>query len=152
MSAPYPPPSDQPPPSVPPYAPPPQYGQPVAPGYGPPPAGYPPYGYPPYGYARPPARTICTAAIVSFAFGIGAWIILPFFAAIVAVISGHMARREIRDSQGQLDGDGFAVAGLVLGYIHLALAAVVLLFIIIAIIGISHSGANQASIAWSMYR
>jgi len=147
MSAPYPPPSDQPLPSVPPYTPPPQYGQPVAPGYGPPPAGYPMYGY-----APPPARTMCTTAIVSFAFGIGAWIILPFFAAIVAVIAGHMARREIRDSQGRLDGEGFAVAGLVLGYIHLALGAVVLLFIIIAIIGFSLSGTNQAMLIWSMNR
>jgi Domain of unknown function (DUF4190) len=121
------------PPSYPPpQYPPPQYGQSMAPGYGPPPTGYPPYGY-----APPPARTVCTAAIVSFAFGIGAWLILPFIAAIVAVIAGHMARGEIRDSQGRLDGEGFAVAGMVLGYIQLALAAFVTLLVVLFIIGSS---------------
>ncbi len=146
MSASYPAPTpEQSPSAVPPYAPP-QYGQPPAPGYGTAPMPYPPYGY------APPARTMSTTAIVSFAFGIGAWIILPFIAAVVAVISGHIARRDIRNAQGRLDGDGFAVAGLVLGYIHLALAAVVLLIIIVAVAVYSSSGANQAVLIGAAYR
>jgi hypothetical protein len=145
-SYPEPAPGQQPPPAVPPYAPP-QYGQPPAPGY-----GQPPMAYPPYGYAPPPARTLCTTAIVSFAFGVGAWIVLPFIAAVVAVITGHIARRDIRNSQGRLDGDGFAVAGLVLGYIHLALAAIVLFIVIVAIAVYSSSGANQAMVIGWAYR
>jgi hypothetical protein len=142
MSASYPQPPPGQPPAVPPYAPP-QYAQ----GYGPPPAGYPPYGY-----APPVKRSLSTAAIVSFAFGIGAWIILPFIAAIVAVISGHMARREIRASQGRLDGEGFAVAGLVLGYIHLAFS-VLLAIVIIWLIAVYHaSGANEAALILPLYR
>ena len=144
MTAPYSPPPGQ-PPAVPPYAPPPV--QPMAPNY-----GTLPMGYPPYGYAPPPARSLSTAAIVSFAFGVGAWILLPFIAAIVAVISGHIARREIRASQGRLDGDGFAVAGLVLGYIHLLFAALALIALIWFIAVFSRSGANQAVVMWSVYR
>lgn len=136
MSA-YPPPTGQPPPG-PPYVPP--YGQqPMPPGYGPP-----PMGYPPYGYAPQPAKSLSTAAIVSFAFGIGAWIILPFLAAIVAVISGHMARNEIRASQGRLEGDGFAIAGMILGYIQLALTLIVAVVVIWLIVVYNQSGANEA--------
>ncbi|NOK62593.1 MAG: DUF4190 domain-containing protein [Chloroflexi bacterium AL-W] len=43
--------------------------------------------------------------------------------AIVAVVTGHMARREIRNSGGALSGDGMAIAGLALGYSQLVIAA-----------------------------
>lgn len=67
-----------------------------------------------------PARQTCTTATVSLIFGILSWCLLPIVGAIVAIITGHMARGEIRRSNGALDGDGQATAGLVLGYAHLA--------------------------------
>ncbi|MFO7764356.1 MAG: DUF4190 domain-containing protein [Wenzhouxiangellaceae bacterium] len=67
-----------------------------------------------------PPRT-CSTAIVSLIFGILAWFALPLIGAIVAVIAGDIARREIRASRGDLDGDGLAVAGLVLGWIQLGI-------------------------------
>jgi len=36
---------------------------------------------------------------------------------LLAIILGHMARTEIRNSNGKLTGDGIAVAGLVIGYL-----------------------------------
>jgi hypothetical protein len=63
-----------------------------------------------------------TLAIVSMVSGIVCWFILPLLGAIVAVITGHMAKREIRDSGGLLTGDGMATAGLALGYLHLVLS------------------------------
>jgi hypothetical protein len=78
-----------------------------------------------------PARTTSTTAIVSLVFGIVCWVVLPFIGAVVAVICGHMARSEIRRAPpGSMEGDGMAVAGMLLGYLHLALfaLAVVLLF------------------------
>ena len=61
-------------------------------------------------------------AIVSLVFGILSWCLLPFIGAIVAVVCGHLARSEIRRSaDGPTEGDGMAVAGLVLGYLHLLL-------------------------------
>jgi hypothetical protein len=63
-----------------------------------------------------------TAAIVSLVFGILAWVGLPFIGAVVAVIAGHLARADIRRADGRLGGDGVAVAGLLLGWIQLALA------------------------------
>jgi hypothetical protein len=66
--------------------------------------------------------TTSTLAIVSLIFGILAWCLLPFVGAIVAIICGHMARAEIRrvSVDAPLEGDGLAIAGLVLGYVQLA--------------------------------
>ena len=61
-----------------------------------------------------------TLAIVSLVSGIVSWVLLPLIGSIIAVITGHMAKREIRESLGKLSGDGLATAGLVLGYIQLA--------------------------------
>ena len=67
-----------------------------------------------------PARSTSTAAILSLVFGLLSWVLLPFVGAVVAVIAGHMARAEIRRANGALDGDGLAIGGLVLGWLHLA--------------------------------
>jgi hypothetical protein len=63
-------------------------------------------------------------ATVSLIAGIASWVILPFIAAIVAIVTGHMAKNEIRNSNGRLTGDGMATAGLVLGYLQIGLAVV----------------------------
>ena len=75
-------------------------------------------GSAPYGTASPPNST---AAVVSLVFGILSWVMLPVIGPIVAVVAGHMARAEVRRSNGQLGGGGMATAGLVLGYLQIAL-------------------------------
>jgi len=77
-----------------------------------------------------PVRTTNTLAIVSLVFGIVCWIAIPFVGAVVAIVCGHAARGEIRRSPpGTFDGDGLAVAGLILGYAHLAFIAAALMLI-----------------------
>jgi hypothetical protein len=84
----------------------------------------------------PVALPTSSAATVSLVFGILAWVILPFIGSIVAVIAGHMARNEIRASGGQLQGAGYATAGLVLGYIQIVLSVLACLGIMfLAMIG-----------------
>lgn len=82
------------------------------------------------------ARTTSTTAVVSFIFGILSWVLLPVIGAIVAVVCGHMARAEIRRGDGMLEGDGFAVAGLVLGWTHIILMVGALLVAILFFGGI----------------
>jgi len=53
--------------------------------------------------------------------GILGWTLIPIVGAIIAVITGHMAKKDIRHSDGLLGGDGIATAGLILGYSNLAL-------------------------------
>ena len=78
-------------------------------------------------------RQTSTLAIISLVAGLLGWTGVPFLGSIVAVICGHMARKEIRQAPDRLEGDGLAIAGLVLGYLAiamavLAVAAVVLFF------------------------
>ncbi|HMN35247.1 MAG TPA: DUF4190 domain-containing protein [Chiayiivirga sp.] len=77
------------------------------------------------------ARTTSTLAVVSLISGIVSWLALPMVGAIVAIITGHMGRSEIRRSGGTVDGDGLAIAGLVLGYLQLTLVVlgVIALFV-----------------------
>src|SRR5262245_24489818 len=66
-------------------------------------------------------------AIVSLVSGILGWVMIPILASIVAVVTGHMARTQIKQSMGAEGGDGLAVVGLILGYTSLALNCLVIL-------------------------
>ena len=70
-------------------------------------------------------------AIISLVSGILGWTFLPFVASLVAIVTGHMARAEIRRSAGTMEGDGLAMAGLVLGYSMLIISLVGLLLIVL---------------------
>ena len=97
----------------------------------------------------PPAATTrptSTLAVISLVAGIVSWLLLPFVAGLAAITCGHMARSEIRRSNGALDGDGLAIAGLALGWINVVLCvltvvAVVLFFgglaVLLGVLGMS---------------
>jgi hypothetical protein len=77
----------------------------------------PPPGQPPHGsYQHPvPARPTSVLAVVSLISSL-LWVF--WIGSLVAVITGHLARRQVRE-QGY-GGDVLAVIGLVLGYLSLA--------------------------------
>ena len=77
----------------------------------------------------PAPRQTSTLAILALVAGILGWTLLPFLGSLGGIIFGHMARGEIRRSNGQLDGDGLAVTGLVLGWINVLLAVLLVLVI-----------------------
>lgn len=56
-----------------------------------------------------------------------------FFPAILGVICGHLARVRIRRSEGRLDGDALALAGMILGYCVIAMYAFSLVLVIPAL-------------------
>ncbi|PJK09818.1 hypothetical protein CO614_04245 [Lysobacteraceae bacterium NML120232] len=58
------------------------------------------------------------------------------FTAIIAIITGHMARSEIRRAPDVYDGDGLAVAGLVTGYLVAGLYLLGLLVVVLFFGGI----------------
>lgn len=71
-----------------------------------------------------PPRQNSALAITSLVSGLLGWTLLPWIGSVVAIITGHMARGEIRREPERFEGDGLAVAGLVLGYAMLALTLV----------------------------
>jgi uncharacterized membrane protein len=66
---------------------------------------------------------------ISLGFGIGQ-VAFPFFGAIIAVVCGHVARIQIRKTSEQ--GDSMAVAGLVLGYLGIAVPMLIAALILLA--------------------
>ena len=83
----------------------------------------------PYGNI-PPARPSSTTAIISLVAGILGLTLIPTIGSIVAVITGSMAKKEIRESGGVLGGEGMANAGIIIGWIGIVLT-------VLAICGIS---------------
>lgn len=75
----------------------------------------------PYNTFPPAAPRNSNMALISLISGIVSWFLIPFIAAIVAVITGHMAKNEIKKSNGMVTGNGMATAGLILGYVQLGL-------------------------------
>ncbi len=121
------------------YSPPP--GQPY---YGPQPP-YPAYQQPYQPYpAAPPTNGLAIAALVC---GVGGFVIGVSF--IPAIICGHLARAQIRRTGEQ--GGGMALAGLIIGYVGIALFAVLVAgFIVIAstaghAVGVSSGGPVPAA-------
>ncbi len=95
-------------------------------------------------YMQVPVPTVMphnsTTAIISLVAGIAGWTILPFLGAIAAIITGHMAKSEIKKSMGMITGNGMATAGLVLGYLNIAFGVCLLcVMVIFPLLGIGLS-------------
>lgn len=86
-------------------------------------------------------RETNSMAIVSLIFGVLGWSFLPVVGGLVAIVTGHLARGEIRRAAVQPQGDGLAVAGLVLGYSVVGLAVAGLAMILLFFGGLAWFGA-----------
>jgi len=84
-------------------------------------------------------------ALASLITGIFGLLFFPI--GIVAIVLGHMSRSEIRRSNGQLKGDGMAIAGLVMGYGAFAIIPFILIIAAIAIPNLLRAriAANESS-------
>ncbi len=111
----------------------PPFGQgppPSGPSFGQPPPGT-PFGQPPpqapFGGApaKPKTNQLALVSVIAGALG---WFAVPIAASVIAIVTGHMARNEIRKT-GE-EGDNLAIAGLVLGYLHLVFVCAVFAFVI----------------------
>lgn len=103
-------------------------GHPVPPP--PPPQTQPPPAQPPVAALGAATNTL---AVVSLISGIVSWFAVPVIGGIVAVVTGHMAKGQIRRTGEQ--GGTFATIGLILGYLHLAVVVVILLLLVLLFIG-----------------
>jgi hypothetical protein len=57
--------------------------------------------------------------------------ITGFVGSLAAVVTGHLAKKEIKRSNGRITGNGLATAGLVLGYLGLVVGLFVLCVVVI---------------------
>jgi len=101
---------------------------------------YPPaYAYP---YATQHTNSMSIASLVS---GILAWLLCPFLGGVLAVIFGHVARNQIKQS-GEAGG-GMAIAGLVLGYANLGVTVLGFIAWIFLVVGAAFLGAMIPSVS-----
>jgi hypothetical protein len=115
---------------VPPTPPPPAqpgYGGPAQPGYGAPGQG----DYNPQAYATAPAAKTNVLAIVSLIASIAGIVIFWFIGSVVGIICGHISLNQIKKT-GE-EGRGLAVAGLIVGYVGIALSLIAGVIIAISI-------------------
>ena len=118
--------------------PPPAGGPPPVPGYTAPvqqPTGFPP---PPGAYqAPPPGLPIARpkpndgSAIASLIMGVAAFLVCPLLLGVLAVVFGYIGKRNIEDSGGTLGGESFAVAGIILGWINIAIFAIIAIIVLV---------------------
>ena len=98
------------------------------PPYGQAPYGQPPYAQPPYGY--PYGRPTNSLAILS--------LVLAFVFAPAGLVTGIMARRQIKRTHE--DGDGLALAGIIVGGIATAFFVLFVVVWLIAVIALANEG------------
>jgi hypothetical protein len=102
------------------------------------------YGQPPYGDQQPvwqeqprpqfqPAPPTNGLAIASLILSISAFIALPLIGSVGGVVCGHMARAQLRRAQDGSQGDGLALAGLIVGWIGIAFYVGLIALIVIGL-------------------
>src|SRR5574340_591608 len=79
---------------------------------------------PPTESLAPPGLSTSGLATASLICGILGFVMLPVLASIAALWTGYAARQETRSQPPRASGDGMATAGIVMGYIQLALACI----------------------------
>ena len=102
-----------------------------------------PYPGPVYGQ-QPPTDGKATASLV---FGILSLVCFGPFAGIPAIILGHLSRGEVRRSMGRLSGAGMALAGLIMGYVSIAIALLIVPAIVLPNLLRSRMVANESAAA-----
>lgn len=84
-----------------------------------------------------PSQQVKTSsyATISLICGILAWLGVFGLGGVLAVIFGHIAKKEIHTAEEHISGDGMATAGLVLGYLNLAATVLGIVLAILVIAG-----------------
>ena len=88
-----------------------------------------------------PVRQTSALAIVSLIAGILGWSLLPLIGSLVAIVTGHLARGEIRRNPA-LDGNAMAVIGLILGWLAVVGAILFVLVFVLFFGGLVWLGAH----------
>ena len=79
-----------------------------------------------------------TLAVVSLVVSLVGWFMCPIVGGVVGIITGMMAKKEIKMAPDRWDGMGLATAGIIISAIHIGLCVLVtaLYVILIVIVGI----------------
>ncbi len=88
--------------------------------------------------AATPAGAVSPMAVASLVLGLLGFTIIG---AILAIVFGHVAQAQIRQSRGLLEGKGLALAGLIMGYLVIV-PSVIVGIVYVAIMLLAPTGAK----------
>lgn len=80
-------------------------------------------------------------AIASLVCGIAAFVAIPIIGSVAALVLGYSARKEIERTPG-LEGEGYASAGIILGWIGVGL----MILGIVLVIGLAAAGSGVGTL------
>lgn len=86
-----------------------------------------------------PARTN-GYALAALILGIAGFVVIPLIGHILAIVFGYTGKGQIDRSGGVEEGRGMAVAGIVLGWIGIALSVIVIVIVIIVAVFVANNG------------
>ncbi len=75
-------------------------------------------------------------SIISLIGGISNFVGFPFWGAVIALITGYVAKAEIEKSHGRVGGERLANAGLILGWVGIGLGLLTICLGILMFLGI----------------
>jgi hypothetical protein len=75
-------------------------------------------------------------AVISLISGIASYFIVPLLGAIVAIITGNMAKKEISQSAGRMTGNDLAKWGMILGWVNIGLSLIGLCVGMLILLGV----------------
>jgi hypothetical protein len=91
------------------------------------------YGQPQYGGGAPKADGMAIGALVSSIVGLLlCFCFVGIIGSIVGVVLGFLSKKRIRESNGQLTGDGMATAGIALGGVGIALLIIYIIWVAVS--------------------
>jgi hypothetical protein len=95
----------------------------------------------PYWGGPPPTQT-SGVGVAALVLGICGFVVCPFICSIVAIICGNLSLNEIDRSGGRIVGRDMAKAGLILGWVGVALCVIGALILAAFIIWAADSGGD----------
>ena len=84
----------------------------------------------PFAYPYYRLRKTDDMAVISLICALASFLVFPFIPAIAATILGFKSRDRIRKDPSGLEGEGLALAGIIIGSINIFLAVLVFILVI----------------------
>ena len=88
---------------------------------------------PPLSYERENS----SLATVSLVAGIVSFFIAPLLGGIVAVVTGTLAKKEIRESGARIMGEDYARWGVILGWVNIGLTVLAGCLVLLMVLGVT---------------
>ena len=82
-----------------------------------------------------PSKRTSAMAVASLTSSIAGFFMFFFIGQILGIVFGYKARKEIKNSTGAVQGENLATAGIIVGWVGIALDLAIVVFMVLAFTG-----------------